>query len=597
MIRKLSEHLKHISENHRERWNAHKRYSVKKKLKIVFGVFICCVSIAFIIGDLNFYSFLNREFIANNEEIVEQISRNIENSFLKLETSKEQAIINFCGTSLYNKEKLSREDVYYGGSETLKFLNDIAKNNEDIKNFYIYNLPNRTVYSAYGQNSYAQIREQMQDYDSLKIGQTYYTFSEDGVRLVQALGNYNRRVTAILRIDYDFDVIKNLLENVKLDVSLRGLYFICDNSDFYFNAKSHSLAEPKEIAALNRAFESDKGASCRTDVLRDNVFIKKDIENIDCTIAVEFSYFELFFSLFKSYNFPLIILAATIFILIIISWVETQKISYPIQVLTGKMSRFGGTDDMKISREELQTENEEFLIMAETFNKMLDKVEKLNMENINKERLRAEADYNMRIAQMNPHFIFNTLENLRGMALKEKNYTLSECLLALSQMLRYSLRIEKEKVVLQDELDNLNNYMTLNDERFESPVEIQYYIDGRTLKAPVVKLLLQPIVENSIKYGFRNRKENNLIKITSYKEAGCLVIDIYDNGNGMKEERVRYLNRLLHGEADACQGVCNGFGIGLQNISERLKYVFSEESSLTVQSEEGKFTCITVKIK
>lgn len=596
IIKKISKNLKHFLKNHIGILNSHKKYNVKNKLIYIFGVFISFVAIAFIIGVLNFYSFLNREFIANNVEIVEQVSRNIENSFLKLELSKEQAIINFCGTRLYNKEKLSREDIYYGGTETLKSLNHIAKNNKDIKNFYIFNLPNSTVYSAYGLNSYTPIKEQMQDYCSMRIGQMHYEFSENGVRLVEALGNYNKEVTAILRIDYDFAVIKNILENIKFDVSLKGIYFICEQNDFYFNVKNHSLAESDEIEAINKALELEEEVACKIDVLRDNVFIKRDIKNVGCTIAVEFSYFELFFSLFKSYNFPLIILTATIFILIIISWVETQKISYPIQVLTKKMRQFSSTNNMKISMEELRTENEDVIIMAETFNLMLDKVEKLNIENMQKELLRAEANYNMRLAQINPHFIFNSLENLRGLALKEKNYTLSECLFALSQMLRYSLSIEKGEVVLQDELDNLNNYMTLNDERFETPIEVQYYIDEKTLKAPVVKLLLQPIVENSIKYGFRNRKGKNIIRITSQRVENGLTIDIYDNGSGIREDCVKSLNSLLQGKDIYQQDVSNGFGIGLKNISERLQYVFGENSSITVQSEEGKYTRILVNI-
>lgn len=588
--------MKHFLKENIQGANIDKTYNVKKKLKYIFSVFISCVSIAFLIGVLNFYSFLNREFIANNEEIIEQVAKNIENSFLKLETSKEQAIINFCSTSLYSNEKLSKEDIYYGGAETLKLLNEVAKNNDDIKNFYILNIPNDTIYSAYGQNSYIKIKEEMQDYTSLEIGQVYYEFSEDGVRLVQALGNYNKKVTAILRIDYNFDVIRNILENVKLNVSLRGFYFICRDRQFVYNVKEHSFAKEKEIDEISKIFELADHVSCKTDILSDNVIIKTDIEGIGCTIMAEFSYYELFFSLCRSYNFPLIVLSATIFVLIIVSWVETMKISYPIQVLTKKMRQFNETDDMKINMEELHTKNEDVLIMAETFNKMLDEVEKLNVENIQKERLRAEADYNMRIAQMNPHFIFNSLENLRGMALKEKNYTLSECLLALSQMLRYSLNMEKEEVTLQDELDHLNNYMTLNDERFERTVEVQYYIDAKTLKYPVVKLLLQPIAENSIKYGFRSRKENNIIRITSIKGEGCITLEIYDNGAGIEKEHVNTLNGLLQGKETLQQEIYKGFGIGLKNISERLKYVFDERSSITIESEKGKYTRIKVTI-
>ena len=295
----------------------------------------------------------------------------------------------------------------------------------------------------------------------------------------------------------------------------------------------------------------------------------------------------------------LITIMVSLLIAVFFSVIFTKSIVKPIRKVQIGMKQ---TEKGKWKKIKRLKGTDEISSLVISYNKMVDKLSTL-MEQLYKTELeqhrilfeKQSIELQALQLQINPHFLYNSLETINGYAILHDENEISKMVVALSKMFRYS--IENLKIVnLGEELKHIKNYLILEEHRFQQKIKVQYEIPEKYYMVDVVKLTLQPLIENAVQHGIKKQLENHLICIKAYEESGNLVIKIKDNGKGIHESRLEEIKNVLKIN-NMNNGEDNNFiGIGLLNVHRRIKIIFGQEYGINIISKENKGTTIKVKI-
>jgi two-component system sensor histidine kinase YesM len=215
------------------------------------------------------------------------------------------------------------------------------------------------------------------------------------------------------------------------------------------------------------------------------------------------------------------------------------------------------------------------------FTIMIRKIDALIQEDFTKQIIIKDTQFRALQAQINPHFLYNTMESINWMAKLHGVQEISRMVEALGNLLRCAISNKASLITLEQEMDLLWDYITIQQIRFGDRLQFEMEIPPEWRRLPIPKLTLQPIVENSIRYGLEAITGACRIRISTLEEPDCLVIVVEDNGPGIDPD---ILAKLSRGEV-----IPNGSGIGLENIDDRLRLMFGERYGLEVgrRAEEG----------
>ncbi|NQX67823.1 sensor histidine kinase [Paenibacillus alba] len=214
---------------------------------------------------------------------------------------------------------------------------------------------------------------------------------------------------------------------------------------------------------------------------------------------------------------------------------------------------------------------------------------------------RQRAEFQSLQLQINPHFLYNTLETINCYAIVQDSSEITEMVEAMAFMLRYSVQTNLEEITVANELNHVRNYMIVLQHRTGKEFEIDVAIPPSLLLEKMVRLTLQPLIENIFQHAFPDGVESHhYIRIDARKEGGLFQVFIEDNGIGMKPERLTELrkkleeNRLAEPEEAEGKGSLERGGIGLMNVHRRIQMVFGEAYGLSVDSDWGQGTRLTM---
>ncbi|WP_256760587.1 sensor histidine kinase [Cohnella sp. WQ 127256] len=263
----------------------------------------------------------------------------------------------------------------------------------------------------------------------------------------------------------------------------------------------------------------------------------------------------------------------------------SRGITRPLERLTTKMSAVE-KGQLVIDRLEI-SERDEIGKLSRNFDRMVERLNKLIQEDYMKQIMLKEAEYETLKAKLNPHFLYNTLESINWLAKMKGQPQISDMVKALGDLLRDAVS-EKEVVTIREELDNLHNYILIQKFRFEERLDFHVHIDDKLKELYMPNFILQPIVENAIKYGVESVQEICQIVVSAVSSNQRLYISVKDTGLGMDEN---YLDKLRAKEIEA-----KGTGIGLFSIDERLQLLYGESYGVRIRSEWGKGTTVIFTI-
>lgn len=227
--------------------------------------------------------------------------------------------------------------------------------------------------------------------------------------------------------------------------------------------------------------------------------------------------------------------------------------------------------------------------LGRSLNKMIVEMQNLIDRLIKEEHEKKEVELEALHAQINPHFLYNTLNTIKWMAKIQGNTSVSRAIVALIKLLRVSTNLGTDTITLREEIDYVDNYVVIQKLKYNEAINVRHYIDEACMNVMMPKLILQPIVENAIIYGITEDHKDINIALSAYMKDNELFIEITDDGPGIKTDVVE---AILKDKSDK-----NRFSkVGLNNINQRIKLYYGSEYGLSIETEIGVGTKIIVKI-
>lgn len=355
--------------------------------------------------------------------------------------------------------------------------------------------------------------------------------------------------------------------------------FVTDNFDNVLITSSRNFVNRYNKAAL----QMQVGEETRT-VAGTNYYIAKaDVPGFSLWVYTANAITQ------RLYRSLLIFVLAAILLFLALVWFLSGKISKNTSAsVTQMIDAVRHTRNAELDyRVDIRT-NDEFQELGEQFNKMQEQIETLLHNNEELVNLRRKAEVKQLEAQFNPHFIFNVLETLRY-ALYFDEDVAQQIITSLSRLLKYSIYSESKENTLTENLRYTEEYLRLHKFRLGNKMEFELDIPEETEVALVPKLVLQPIIENSIKYGYHN---HNGLRVTlkARRQGEWLLLQVTDDGGGVTQQQYTEIcSRLQQAELPPQH-------TGLYNINKRLKLMYGAQSGLTIINQEGEGFTVQVRL-
>lgn len=283
----------------------------------------------------------------------------------------------------------------------------------------------------------------------------------------------------------------------------------------------------------------------------------------------------------------LIVLVLSVVLIVLFLYI-TKTLAKPLENLTSTVSQISdGDTNLRVD----YTGPDEIGQLGSEFNHMLDEIENLIGQEYENKLLLNKAEYKALQAQINPHFLYNTLDTMSSIASIQNCEIVSRLCQSLSGIFRYSLDMKHPYSTVAQEINHLKNYIFVMDVRMGNVVEYRFDIAEEVLQDTIPRISLQPLVENAINHGIKNKHGDKIISIRAFIENENLIIEVEDNGTGFDATE---MNKRL--EENDMMLVEEGNSIGIYNINARLKMLYGEEYGLKVYSELNKGTLVKLWI-
>lgn len=241
------------------------------------------------------------------------------------------------------------------------------------------------------------------------------------------------------------------------------------------------------------------------------------------------------------------------------------------------------------------TQHDEVGQLAEDFNVLIKKINSLVQDLIKKETAHKDAQMTALQYQINPHFIYNTIDTFRMRMELDGSYDTAEAVAAFGKILRYNINGRSKFAILGEELQHVENYMNIQKLRLGDRILMDWDVCEELRQMKVLRFILQPVVENSIKHAMPRGKQQLLISVKIKVEMDILEITVEDNGRGIRPERLAFLNQRLKFPVYA-DDMSAEESIGLMNINDRLRLFYGEQYHIRLESVVGKYTRTIIQI-
>lgn len=299
------------------------------------------------------------------------------------------------------------------------------------------------------------------------------------------------------------------------------------------------------------------------------------------------------FSQFRVFKMQRTIIFLAVYLFLALLTIHFSKsLTKPLKQLTRQMDRLSnvdfGTSEISFTS---TTRKDEIGNLQESFRLMIKKIQYLIKEDYVKQLTIRDSEYRTLQAQINPHFMYNTLDSIYWMAINSKQNKIATMIFSLGKLLRESIKYGdnfNKRITLREELQLLEHYITIQKIRFQDKVHFNINIPGEAYDCQIPKLILQPLVENSVNYSVESTAHTCRITISAQLEEEYLIICIEDNGIGIEND---LMEKLESGKKKP-----RGSGVGLNNIQARLHIIYEEENLLSIRNADSQGTIVTLRI-
>ena len=264
-----------------------------------------------------------------------------------------------------------------------------------------------------------------------------------------------------------------------------------------------------------------------------------------------------------------------------------RSITLPIQKLRDSMEKVQ-EGDFSISDVVVDSDNE-IGSLTKSFDVMTHRIQELMEQNVYEQEQKRKSELKALQSQINPHFLYNTLDSIIWMAEGKKNEEVVLMTASLARLLRQSISNEDEVVPIANEVEYARGYLTIQKMRYKDKLEFQIEVEPSILHIPLIKLVLQPIIENAIYHGLKYKESKGLLIIKGFMKDGNAVLQVIDDGVGMDEETLAHIY-------DRHKVNYHSNGVGVYNVQKRLKLYYGDDYGITYESKKGEGTTATITI-
>ena len=390
----------------------------------------------------------------------------------------------------------------------------------------------------------------------------------------------------VVFIDLNYSAISELC--TQNSVGTKGYVFILDqNGNIVYHPQQQQLYNELQTENISLIMNA------KTDVVTagkgddEKIYALSHSETTGWTIVGCMNMSELLKNSRKARSIYVLVALGLIAIALVISSEIARNITFPIQKLRDSMKRVQ-KGDFSAAEIEVYSDNE-IGSLTRSFNVMTHKIQDLMAQNIQEQEQKRKIELKALQSQINPHFLYNTLDSIIWMAEGKKNEEVVLMTASLARLLRQSISIENELVTIGQEIEYVRSYLTIQKMRYKDKLEFEINVDPRITHAQIIRLVLQPIVENAIYHGLKYKESKGMLKVHGYELGERIIIDITDDGVGMDEETLKHIY-------DKHKVNYHSNGVGVYNVQQRLVLYYGKEYGIIYHSEKGKGTTATVVI-
>lgn len=264
-----------------------------------------------------------------------------------------------------------------------------------------------------------------------------------------------------------------------------------------------------------------------------------------------------------------------------------KSITLPIQRLCDSMERVQ-EGDFSVSDIVVDSENE-IGSLTKSFNVMTQRIHELMAQNIREQEAKRKSELKALQSQINPHFLYNTLDSIIWMAEGKKNEEVVLMTASLARLLRQSISNEDELVSIGQEIEYARGYLTIQKMRYKDKLEFRIEVEPSILNIRLIKLVLQPVIENAIYHGLKYKESRGLLLVKGFMKNGNAVLQVIDDGVGMDQETLDHIYERHKVDY-------HSNGVGIYNVQKRLQLYYGNEYGIVYESKPGEGTIATITI-
>lgn len=316
------------------------------------------------------------------------------------------------------------------------------------------------------------------------------------------------------------------------------------------------------------------------------------------TLEVMLPYEEIYEETKTMRQYTYLIIISSLLLALFISWGIYNRIAAPLWQLTDAMkSLIGGHYDIRLRTRR----KDEFGYLMHAYNRMASHQKHLIQDHYEQQLRIVQTELSFLQSQINPHFLYNTLDSIYWTAQNYEAEEISEMVLNLSQFFRLSLHKGKDTFTVAETIEHLDYYIRIQQVRFLDSFQVKYKVQEACKSIPVLKLLLQPLVENAVIHGLEKKRSGGMLIVSGYVQGGLLILSVHDNGSGIQADRLQHIHQALQEIADEVSPLsylkASDTGLyGLRNVCSRMKMYYGKEARLICTSEWGMGTKVTMML-
>lgn len=490
-------------------------------------------------------------------------------------------------TSNSIERKVSNMDLINEQDDITTYLDDLLSLQSELSNAAIYSLEGEVIASNLNYESVTNATTTDWFINANNNRLLIFFSSIDyldglyGFTLSKYVTYNTEQEGGILKLDFDFTNVINLISET--DLGNGGHITIYDNN--YNVVYCSGIFNQKETKLVQDVVLGSK--IVRLDNVEYNMYIST-LSNTRWKVAI-FTNYESISSTLS--NFLIILIILTIVIIVVeggILYFVSTGITNPIRLLKREMSN---VESLKFNSNDLLLikGNKEVIELSKSFNQMMKRIDELAKKNIEEEEEKRKSELKALQNQINPHFLYNTLDSIVYLIEKKDNEKAEEMIIALSKFFRISISKGRTIIPLEKEIEHVKYYLLIQKIRFGKSFSYNVDIKIDISKYYTIKLILQPLVENAIIHGLKELEGNGKINIEVDKEDDLIKILISDNGFGILPSK---LNEIYENMKDKTKNS----SVGLKNVYQRLKIYYGEKADLKIISDLDIGTTIIIYI-